>query len=403
MKSLRLLCCFDKFKGTLTSKQAGEAVVSGYLENKESIPLEINAQILSLSDGGDGFSSSLESALSLEKVKVRVTGPLGEEIDSFYYKKDEVAVVEMASASGLVLVPKEKRSPFYTTSKGTGDLILHSVKNGAKKVLLGVGGSATTDGGLGCLSALGVKVYLEGEREERKVVFGKDLRKVSRIEIPRDILEQVELEIACDVTNPFLGEKGSVYTYSIQKGAMKEDLPILEEGMAHICEILEKATGKDVSNLPSAGAAGGITGGLFAALKNVKIKRGIEVGWYLSFSPSPSLTFLLLIKVAEAVDLENKIKNCDICLTGEGSFDLQTLEDGKLVSYVVELCEKHAIPCFIFCGIKRDVPINFKHQVYDLVSTFGEKDSINDSFKCLKKLSLEFLKNIDTHLKKSFV
>jgi glycerate kinase len=414
--TIRILACFDSFKDSLDAGSVAGAVVGAL---KEVYGDKIECRSICLSDGGNGFLNALRRPLQLEMVTVRVIGALGQPLNASYgiSRKagyERMAVIEMAAASGLEQVPVELRNPLNTTTHGTGQLMLHAYKNGYTHFLVGMGGSATNDGGLGCLKALGLKVVVrkmpstnqnkekeenakekiekenekeneyQGESENEKdrrtetrkveidteepeIIFGRHLKYVEALEMPAEgLLPGATIEIASDVNNPFVGSHGAVAVFSAQKGATEEIQEELEAGMRHLAELYrdQLPLGIDVANMPSAGSAGGLSGGLVAAF-GATIKKGIAF-------------------VGAALGLEEAIAESDLILTGEGRYDAQT-EQGKTVSEVQRLAAKYGKPVVIVCGCKKDIPESATH-VYDCLSMFDLKTSMTQPAKCLQEL-----------------
>jgi len=274
----------------------------------------------------------------------------------------------MATTSGLELVPKEKRDPYHTTTRGLGEIILDAYQDGYKKILLGIGGSATVDGGLGALQALGLKITCkrDGKLYEPKIFMGEDLVYIDSIEMPKKgmkkLIPDLTIDVACDVQNPLIGELGAVNVFGKQKGATKEQQIELEKGMVKFAELMKPY--KDVSNVPGAGAAGGV-GGSFHAILGANMERGIQL-------------------IADYVGLEDAVKKADIVFTGEGSYDTQT-KQGKVPSLVQELCKTYNKPSVVICGRNASGETD---QVYDLLSMFSFEESMTKTRECLKKLVL---------------
>eukprot|EP01114_Cavostelium_apophysatum_P023040 TRINITY_DN8555_c0_g1_i1.p1 TRINITY_DN8555_c0_g1~~TRINITY_DN8555_c0_g1_i1.p1 ORF type:complete len:400 (+),score=63.09 TRINITY_DN8555_c0_g1_i1:102-1301(+) len=367
----RVLVAFDKFKDCLSAEAIGTICVE---QLHKLFPGKISTDMIALSDGGEGFVNALKIPLNLHIKKHNVTGPLGDHIEAEYgYNSDAgVAVIEMASASGLEKVPIGKRNPMYTTTKGTGELIMAAYDAGFRKILLGVGGSATNDGGLGALQAMGVKLKVDDVVEP--VAFcGQHLPQLIAIEVPHDLLPGLHIEISCDVTSPFVGPKGAVYTFSGQKGASEADKVTLEKGMVRAAELMAKATGVDVSDIPGAGAAGGMPGGFIGCLgrSRVTLKKGFDF-------------------IAEAHGLYNSIAEADLILTGEGSYDA-TSSGGKVPYQVVQHALKHNKPVVIICGRKDlksedEISLGGKMQIIDLLSMFPVEKSMTQTKECLQEL-----------------
>lgn len=357
---MRILCAFDKFKDSISAFQAGEAINSA-LQN-----FNFSFQNIPLADGGEGFLQVLTQPLKLQKKTLSVIGPLGDVIESSYGFTKDLSVIEMSQVCGLNLIADySKRNPMRTNTFGLGHLIKDSIDSGRKRILLGIGGSATNDAGLGALQALGLKIRCKKqdgiEYEIQDIVVGSDLESITSIDssfLPKDI----QIDVACDVTNPFIGPKGAVSIFSKQKGASPDDQVVLERGMKNIANLILKSTGVDVSDMEGAGAAGGVAGG-FVSFLNARLVKGS-------------------VLIANTLDLEESIKNSDLIFTGEGCFDQQT-EDGKVVSTVLSLCKKYNKKCVTVCG-KNEV--KGSTNVYDLLSMFEFQESMKNTFSCIEKL-----------------
>ncbi len=324
--------------------QAGE--VAGYLEEgvKRALP---NAELVRvpMADGGDGTAQALVDATGGELVRERVSGPLGEPIEAAFgiLGDGKTAVVEMAQASGLRLIPGERRSPLLTTTYGTGELIRGALDRGARKIIVGIGGSGTVDGGAGMAQALGARL-LDEEGEE--IPFGGGgLRGLRRIDATKmDVrLKSVSVLAASDVDNPLIGPEGASAVYGPQKGATPEMVAQLEENLSHYAEILKQDLGIDVKDIPGAGAAGGLGAGLLAFLK-ADIRPGVEV-------------------VVEASGLEEKVKGADLVITGEGKIDGQTVH-GKTPLGVAKVAKKYGIPVIAVAGwVADDAAVVLDHGI----------------------------------------
>lgn len=346
---MRVLCCFDKWKSTLSGLEAGRIVA-------ETLGTSFLCDIVELSDGGDGFIAALEGPLGLQRRVMQVCGPLETPIQAEYAYNDEVAVVEMAKASGLALVPPHQANPLDTTTFGTGELLRDAQQRGFQRILLGLGGSATNDAGLGALQALGLRVCLRDGRTPH--ITGKHLSQIERIEaVP--VLQGVDLRIACDVTNPFVGPQGAVAVFSKQKGAVTAEMrDELERGMLHAVSLFPR----DVSAVPGAGAAGGFAGG-FLAFTNGVLCSGARL-------------------VADELKLEQRMHNCDLVITGEGSYDSQS-SGGKVVSHVKQIAAKLGKRVVVICGRKEKE----EKDVFDLISFIHDEGTcMRDASGCLRAL-----------------
>lgn len=317
----------DSFKESMTAKEVCLAMEKGI----KKVDNKINCIHVPMADGGEGTMQSLIDATNGKAYSIKVVGPLSNEVEAQYgiLGDGEVGVIEMASASGIHLVPKDKRNPLITTTYGTGQLIKACLDKGVKKILIGIGGSSTNDGGAGAMEALGAKFL---DEEGREIGFGGgNLGKLKKIDLSNfdERLSNTEIEVACDVNNPLCGENGASNIFGPQKGATKEMILVLDNNLRHYADIIKKQYEKDVLNIPGAGAAGGLGAGLLAFLDG-KLKKGID----------------LVIKYS---GLEEKIKLSDIVITGEGSIDYQT-KFGKTPIGVAKLAKNYGKPVIALAG-----------------------------------------------------
>ncbi|KAJ50259.1 glycerate kinase [Clostridium tetanomorphum] len=317
----------DSFKESMTAKEAADAMERGI---KKVLP---NAQCIKvpMADGGEGTVQSLIDATCGELVTVKTIAPLGNEIESSFgiLGDGKTAVIEMASASGLHLVKKEDRNPLLTTTYGTGMLIKAALDRGVDNILIGIGGSATNDGGAGMIQALGAKLL---DNHGNEIPFGGGaLNKLCKINLSNlhPALHHVKIEVACDVTNPLIGKNGASHIFGPQKGATYEMVETLDRNLAHYANIIKESLKKDIANVPGAGAAGGLGAGLMAFL-NANLKSGVEL-------------------VIKFTGLEEKIMVADYVFTGEGSIDSQTIS-GKTPYGVSMVAKKFNIPVIAFAG-----------------------------------------------------
>jgi len=323
---MKILVACDKYKGSLSAVE----VCNTIKEAIESVDPDIEVVASPMADGGEGTVKTLVESEHGQYVIISVKGPLGEDIQaSLGIIKNDTAVIEMAAASGMWLVPAEKLNPMEATTFGTGQLIAEALDRGCRKVIIGIGGSATTDGGMGMAQALGVRFYDQQGRELG--LGGKQLNKVSRISMEglHPGVRQTEFDVACDVDNPLTGKRGAAYVYSPQKGADKKMVKILDEGLARFAKVIYQTLNIDVDNMEGAGAAGGLGAGL-AAFLGAKLKPGTEI-------------------IIEATGLKKKIKGCSLVITGEGAMDQQTFY-GKSAYGVASLAKKYDIPTITING-----------------------------------------------------
>ncbi|MDU4324977.1 MAG: glycerate kinase [Clostridium celatum] len=317
----------DSFKESMSAKEACIAMERGI----KKVNQDIKCVHVPMADGGEGTMQSLVDATNGKIYSLEVVGPLGNKVQAEYgiLGDREVGILEMASASGIHLVSLDKRNPLITTTYGTGELIKACLDKGVKKLLIGIGGSATNDGGAGVIQALGGKLL---DKDGNELGFGGgELGKLHNIDLtnfdPR--LKDVVVEVACDVNNPLCGEKGASNVFGPQKGATPDMVSLLDNNLKHYANIIKEQIGMDVLEVPGAGAAGGLGAGLMAFL-NGTLKKGIEI-------------------VIEYSGLEEKVKEADMVWTGEGSIDFQT-QYGKTPLGVTTIAKKYDKPVIAFAG-----------------------------------------------------
>lgn len=317
VSKMKVVVAIDSFKGSLSSIDAGEITASAIRD----VDKNIDVKIFPLADGGEGTVDALTRGLNGKIISAEVTGPLGEKIKSRYgiIPEKNIAVIEMADAAGITLVPAEKRNPLNTTTYGLGELILQAANNGCREFIIGIGGSATNDCGLGMLTALGIKFL----RTDGLTVgiYGGDLKDVSTVDVSNlnPILRECKFRIACDVTNPLYGEKGCSAVYGPQKGATPEIVREMDGWIKNFATTIESQLGLKGAEMPGAGAAGGL-GYAFNTFLNGKLEPGIDL-------------------VLDAVNIESELATADFVITGEGRLDFQTAM-GKAPIGVAKLAKK---------------------------------------------------------------
>ncbi|MEH7418489.1 glycerate kinase [Neobacillus drentensis] len=317
----------DSFKESMTAKEACEAMERGI----KRVNNQITCIQVPMADGGEGTMQSLVDATGGEIYMVRVIGPLGNEVEAPYgiLGDGQTGIIEMASASGLHLVRKEDRNPLITTTYGTGQLIKACLDQGINKLLIGIGGSATNDGGAGVIQALGGKLL--DENGEELGFGGGELGRLARIDLtnfdPR--IKDITVEVACDVNNPLCGERGAAVVFGPQKGATPEVVERLDKNFMNYANVIKAELNIDIVDVPGAGAAGGLGAGLMVFL-NGTLKKGIDI-------------------VIEYTSLEDRVKNADMVWTGEGSIDFQT-KFGKTPYGVASVAKKYNKPVVAFTG-----------------------------------------------------
>lgn len=326
-KDLVIVLAPDSFKESMTAKEVCEAMERGIRKANS----QIRCIHVPMADGGEGTIQSLVDATGGRVYSKEVVGPLGNNVVAEYgiLGNGEIGVIEMASASGIHLVDSEKRNPLITTTFGTGQLIKACLDKGVKKLLIGIGGSATNDGGAGFIQALGGRLL--DENGDDLSYGGGALAKLHTIDLSNldERLKYVSVEVACDVNNPLCGKEGASYVFGPQKGATREMIEILDQNLSHYAEVIKEQLGKDVISKAGAGAAGGLGAGLMAFL-DVKLKNGIEM-------------------VIEYANLEEKVRDADMVWTGEGSIDFQT-QYGKTPLGVAMIAKKYNKPVIALAG-----------------------------------------------------
>lgn len=320
---MRILVAIDSLKGSLSSLEAGLAVKEGL----EEIGCEV--VVKPIADGGEGSVEAMADALGAKFIDTIVKNPLGIEILARYALKDDLAILEMSSASGLTLINPDERNPLKTSTFGFGQMIKDAIAKGARKFIIGIGGSATNDAGTGMLSALGFNFYDEnGILLEGK---GEDLAKICKFsdENVSKELKECEFLIACDVDNPLYGTNGAAHVYAPQKGANGRMVKELDDGLKHFATLVKEKTNSKFHTQKGAGAAGGL-GFAFVAFLGAKLRPGIEI-------------------ITQTIALEDEIKKADLVITGEGRMDFQS-SMGKTPTGVAKLAKKYHKPVIAFAG-----------------------------------------------------
>ncbi len=322
---MKVVLAFDSFKGSLSASAACQAAAQGLAR------LPVSPEIIHcpLSDGGEGFADAMCRAGQGESVCIEVTGPLFQPVQAqlVLLAGGNTAVIESAQACGLELVPARKRSPLDTTTTGVGEMLLEALARGARRLIIGLGGSSTTDAGIGMLSAMGWQFIAANGQVVTPI--GESLAKIVEIIPGPPLPDGVELISACDVTNPLFGPQGAAYIYGPQKGASAEDVIELDNGLRHFAEVAAPILGKDLSKTPGAGAAGGLGFALLACLHG-QFRSGASLAIELSRLP-------------------DQLIGADLCLTGEGRTEAQTAA-GKLPAAVMACCRETGTRCVCLSG-----------------------------------------------------
>ncbi len=329
---LKVLIAPDKFKGSLSAPDVASAIARGL----RSVSADLQIDEAPMADGGEGTVEALVSATTGQLIKCRVQGPLGDPVQAVLglLGSGKTAVIEMAAASGLVLLEPDRRNPLHASTFGTGELVLAALDAGVRKIILGIGGSATNDGGAGLARALGYRLL--NEQGDDLEPGGGQLDRLARIDAthrdPR--LDRVEIAVACDVNNPLTGPRGASRIFGPQKfppnrPPSPETIDQLDRNLAHLAEIIKRDLGVDVASIPGSGAAGGLGGGL-VAFAGGHLEPGINL-------------------VIDAVKLADRLKDVDLCLTGEGRLDGQTAS-GKTAVGVARLAHQCGVPTIALAG-----------------------------------------------------
>jgi glycerate kinase len=316
----------DKFKGSLTATEVADAVARGV--RRSPAGAQATCVQIPVADGGDGTLAAAVAA-GWEHVPVTATGPPGQPVRTGYARNGETAVVELADVSGLVRLPEGRFAPLTATSRGTGELIAAAIDAGCREVVLGIGGSACTDGGAGLLRALGADPGADPGAEMPE--GGEGLASITRLDLTalRERLAGVRITVACDVDNPLLGEHGAAAVYGPQKGADPDQVAALETSLAHWADVVADAVGADLRDRPGAGAAGGVGFAALAVL-DAALRPGIEL-------------------VLDLVGFADRVAEADLVVTGEGALDEQTLR-GKAPAGVARSAAAAGVPVVAVCG-----------------------------------------------------
>ncbi|MGO2336166.1 glycerate kinase [Providencia sp.] len=328
---MKIIIAPDSFKESMCAEVAAKAVMKGF---KMVFP-DAQYVCLPIADGGEGTVDAFIAAVGGERVTIKVKGPLGEPTMAYYglLAARKTAVIEMAQASGLMLVAPEQRNPMLTSSYGTGQLIQDALDKGVSQIILGIGGSATVDGGVGMLQALGAVFY--DDKQNVLGTGGKVLNQIAKIDISAldSRLLDCSINVACDVDNPLVGTRGAAVVFGPQKGATPEMVVELENGLNRLADVIEQVKGQNYRHLAGGGAAGGISVAA-AAFMNAQLKPGIDI-------------------VIEAVKLEQEIVDTSLVIVGEGSMDGQTA-GGKAPIGIAKVAAKHHVPVIALSGVLGD-------------------------------------------------
>ncbi len=374
---MNILIASDSFKDSLTSSEVANIIEESF----KNVFSKAKIKKVSLADGGEGTVKTLIESDNGKLVELKVKDPLGREIDSYYgiINNGKTAVIEMATASGLELLKKEERNPLKTSTYGVGELINHALENGVKEFILGIGGSATNDAGLGMLEALGVKFFDKNQDEIENLVQNMD--KIDSFDITslKEKFKNISIKVACDVKNPLCGENGASHVFGKQKGANEQMIMQLDKNLSHFAKVCEKTFNKVTQNIEGSGAAGGLGFALLTFL-NAKLESGIDL-------------------IMKNVNLEDDIKKSDCVITGEGKIDKQTIE-GKTPIGVARLAKKYDKKVIAIAGCVDDgYEVVLDHgidKVFDCMP-------INTDFETIKKNAKKELKATALKAAKDFL
>jgi len=356
---MKIVIAPDSYKESLSALEVATAIEQGF---REIFP-DAHYVKLPVADGGEGTVEAMVAATQGGIIKVRVTGPLGENVEGFYGLSgdEQSAFIEMAAASGLEMVAPSLRNPLKTTSWGTGELIRHALDAGVKHIIIGIGGSATNDGGAGMVQALGAKLL---DAEDNPIgMGGGELEKLARIDISEldTRLASCRIEVACDVTNPLTGKEGASAVFGPQKGATPEMIARLDDSLAHYAKIIARDLDIDVLNLEGGGAAGGMGAALYAFC-GAELRQGIEI-------------------VTDALHLDNHVADADLVITGEGRIDSQTIH-GKVPVGVAKVAKRYNKPVIGIAGsLTADVGVVHEHGIDAVFSVIYTVCTLEEALK----------------------
>lgn len=368
---MKILVASDSFKGSLTSQTIGnlvEEIANQHFHQPQVIKIP-------MADGGEGTVESLVHGLNGILVETKVKNPLGNEIMASYgIVNKDCAIIEMATASGLPLVKEEERNVLSSNTFGTGELVLDAMNRGCKKIYLGIGGSATNDGGIGLAAALGVK-FLDIHQQIIEPI-PKNFKQICSIDLEEihPKLAQTQVMIMSDVKNPLLGANGATAIYGPQKGVTKELESSLEEGLKHYIELVERSVNKPVRAVEGAGAAGGLGAGLLA-FTNASMKSGVE-------------------QIIEILELEKRMESVDLVITGEGRMDYQSAY-GKVAYGVGMLAKKKEVPCIAIVGsVGESAEEMYNHGITSIIPIVNDIMTLDFAIKNAKELYKQSLVSI---------
>ena len=356
---MKIVIAPDSYKESLSALEVAQAVEAGF---RQVFP-DATYVLVPVADGGEGTVDAMVAATGGRRARVAVTGPLGEAVEAFYGLTGDgaTAVIEMAAASGLMLVPPPQRNPLRTSSRGTGELIRAALDAGARHLILGIGGSATNDGGAGMVQALGARLLDADGRDLDG--SGGDLARLDRIDVSGldARLADCRIEVACDVDNPLTGARGASAVFGPQKGATPEMVETLDANLGRLARLIERDLGVVVDQVPGAGAAGGM-GAAMLAFFGATLKPGIEI-------------------VTAAVELETQVRDADLVITGEGRIDFQTVH-GKTPIGVARVAKRHGKPVIGIAGsLGAKVGVVHEHGIDAVFSVLSKPCTLDEALR----------------------
>lgn len=368
---MKIVIASDSYKGSCSTLEVADAIEKGIRKVREDVEIFK----IPVADGGEGTVDALVLGMNGKYQEVEVLDPLGRKITAKYgILEDHVAVIEMSAASGLPLLKEQDLNPMITTTYGTGQLIQAAMEKGCRKILVGIGGSATNDGGVGMAQALGVSFR---DRNGKEIGFGGgELRKIQEIDSTNinPLLKKTEIIVMSDVTNPLCGENGASYIYGAQKGADQEMIKILDDNLRYYAQVIKFNIGKDIMDIPGAGAAGGLGAGLMAFC-NAKLSSGIE-------------------KVLEITKIDDYLKDADLAITGEGRIDRQSIY-GKVPIGVAKRAQEYNVPVIVVAGsIGKGASAVYDYGVNAFVDIVNKPMSLEESMKNAPYLIEQTVENI---------
>ncbi len=368
---MKILLAPDSFKGSLSSEDFCKIAEKAI----KSVSSKIQVIKMPMSDGGEGMVDSLMKLPNAKKVKMVSTNPIGKQINCYYnyIEATQTAIIEMASASGLPLLNDFERNPMQASTIGTGKMIQHAIKKGAKNIILGLGGSATTDAGIGCLAKLGFK-FLNAKGKSISL-DGVGLSNLKSIIKPEKDYSEINIKIASDVTNLLYGKNGSAYVFAPQKGATLAEVKKLDEGLRNFAKIVKKDLGIDLSDIKGAGAGGGMGGGML--LLGAKPKSGFKI-------------------ISDLMGFETTFKEqeVDLVITGEGKLDTQSLQ-GKVPIEVAKTAKKYQVPTLgIFGAIEMENEQAYQHGLQAIFCLANQPMSLKNSQQQVEELLFKQVQNL---------